>query len=78
MQGVESLSPQFVLDRVESCLSDIGADAIKIGMLGSPDTARLLAERLDTFAGPIVFDPVMVATSRSVLADEEVVEASPS
>ena len=33
-------------------------------------TARLLAERLDTFAGPIVFDPVMVATSGSVLADE--------
>ena len=73
VQGVESLSPQFVLDQVESCLSDIGADAIKIGMLGSPDTARLLAERLDTFAGPIVFDPVMVATSGSVLADEETI-----
>ena len=73
VQGVEALSPQFVLDQVESCLSDIGADAIKIGMLGSPDTARLLAERLDTFAGPIVFDPVMVATSGSVLADEETI-----
>ncbi len=70
VQGVEALSPQFVLQQVESCLSDIGADAIKIGMLGSPETARLLAERLDTFAGPIVFDPVMVATSGSVLADE--------
>ncbi|UYH56276.1 bifunctional hydroxymethylpyrimidine kinase/phosphomethylpyrimidine kinase [Qipengyuania sp. SS22] len=70
VQGVEALSPQFVLEQVESCLSDIGADAIKIGMLGSPETARLLAQRLDTFAGPIVFDPVMVATSGSVLADE--------
>ena len=70
VRGVEALSPRFVLDQVDSCLSDIGADAIKIGMLGSPETARLLAERLDTFAGPIVFDPVMVATSGSVLADE--------
>ena len=71
--GVEALSPQFVLDQVESCLSDIGADAIKIGMLGSPETATLLAERLDTFAGPIVFDPVMVATSGSILADEDTI-----
>ena len=73
VQGVETLPPRFVLDQVDSCLSDIGADAIKIGMLGSPETARLLAERLDTFAGPIVFDPVMVATSGSVLADEETI-----
>ncbi len=73
VQGVEPLPPHFVLDQVASCLSDIGADAIKIGMLGSPETARLLAERLDTFAGPIVFDPVMVATSGSVLADDETI-----
>ncbi|WP_370031219.1 bifunctional hydroxymethylpyrimidine kinase/phosphomethylpyrimidine kinase [Qipengyuania mesophila] len=73
VQGVEALSPQFVIDQVDSCLSDIGADAIKIGMLGSSETAQMLAERLDTFAGPIVFDPVMVATSGSVLADAETV-----
>ncbi|MBO6767600.1 MAG: bifunctional hydroxymethylpyrimidine kinase/phosphomethylpyrimidine kinase [Erythrobacter sp.] len=73
VRGVEALSPGFVLEQVECCLADIGADAIKIGMLGSPETARLLAERLDTFAGPIVFDPVMVATSGSVLADEETI-----
>lgn len=73
VQGVETLDPQFVLEQVDSCLSDIGADAIKIGMLGSSETARLLAERLDSFAGPIVFDPVMIATSGSVLADAETI-----
>ncbi|MFW2348912.1 bifunctional hydroxymethylpyrimidine kinase/phosphomethylpyrimidine kinase [Qipengyuania sp.] len=73
VQAVEALSPQFVIDQVDSCLSDIGADAIKIGMLGSSRTAQMLAERLDTFAGPIVFDPVMVATSGSVLADPDTV-----
>mgnify|MGYP000123740074 CR=1 FL=1 len=75
VQAVEALGSAFVLDQVESCLSDIGADAIKIGMLGSPETARMLARRLDTFAGPIVFDPVMVATSGSVLADEDTIAA---
>lgn len=73
VQGVEALPPRFVLDQVDSCLSDIGAEALKIGMLGSPETARLLAERLDSFAGPIVFDPVMVATSGSQLADAETI-----
>ncbi|MCH2488371.1 MAG: hydroxymethylpyrimidine/phosphomethylpyrimidine kinase, partial [Erythrobacter sp.] len=56
--------------QVDACLGDIGADAVKIGMLGSPAIARALAERLDTFPGPIIFDPVMVATSGAALADE--------
>lgn len=74
VQAVEALPPEFVLQQVECCLSDIGADAIKIGMLGSPHTARMLADRLDAFAGPIVFDPVMVATSGSVLADQPTID----
>lgn len=75
VQGVEALPPAFVVQQVESCLADIGADAIKLGMLGSPQTARLLAPRLDAFSGPIVFDPVMVATSGSALADAETIAA---
>lgn len=75
VQGVEALPESFVLAQVESCLADIGADAVKIGMLGSPGIARALAQRLDTFAGGIVFDPVMVASSGAVLADEETVAA---
>ena len=75
VQSAEVLQPDFVMDQVESCLSDIGADAIKIGMLGSPEIAGRLADRLETFSGPVVFDPVMVATSGSVLADEATVAA---
>ncbi|WP_226700122.1 bifunctional hydroxymethylpyrimidine kinase/phosphomethylpyrimidine kinase [Qipengyuania gaetbuli] len=75
VQGVEVFSPGFVMQQVESCLSDIGANAIKIGMLGSPKIALRLAERLDTFPGPIVFDPVMVATSGSELASADTVAA---
>ncbi|MEZ5681626.1 MAG: bifunctional hydroxymethylpyrimidine kinase/phosphomethylpyrimidine kinase [Erythrobacter sp.] len=75
VQGVEVMHPDLVIDQVESCLSDIGADAIKIGMLGSPEIAMRLAERLDTFAGAIVFDPVMVATSGSSLASDATIAA---
>lgn len=75
VQVVEALDPDLVMNQVDSCLSDIGADAIKIGMLGSPEIAIRLAERLDTYAGAIVFDPVMVATSGSVLADEVTIGA---
>lgn len=75
VQGVEALPPDFVLQQVDSCLEDIGADAIKIGMLGSPEVALRLAERLDKFSGAIVFDPVMVATSGSTLADDATVAA---
>ena len=72
VHAVEALDADFVMAQVDACLDDIGADGIKIGMLGSPTTARALARRLDSFAGPIVFDPVMVATSGAVLGDRDV------
>ena len=68
--AVEVLSPELVGAQIAACLADIGADAVKIGMLGSPEIARVVADRLEGLAIPIVFDPVMVATSGSVLADD--------
>lgn len=67
---VEALSPAMVAAQIDACVSDIGVDAVKIGMLGSPEIARVVADRLEAIAAPIVFDPVMIATSGSVLADE--------
>lgn len=69
VQEVETFAPGFVLEQVESCLGDIGTDAVKIGMLGSARIAVALAKRLHSFAGSIVFDPVMVASSGAKLAD---------
>ena len=76
--GVSATNPlpaAMVLDQIDACLEDIGADAVKIGMLGSGETALAVAKRLERFSGPIVFDPVMVATSGGVLAGEAVVAA---
>jgi hydroxymethylpyrimidine/phosphomethylpyrimidine kinase len=67
--AVEVLSPELVLAQIDACVTDIGVDAIKIGMLGSAAIALAVAERMERIAAPIVFDPVMVATSGAVLAD---------
>ena len=76
--GVQAVMPvpaEMVLAQIDSVVSDIGVDAVKIGMIGSPETAHAVAERLEQLAVPIVFDPVMVATSGSVLADARTIAA---
>jgi hydroxymethylpyrimidine/phosphomethylpyrimidine kinase len=71
--GVQAVMPvpaEMVGQQIESVLGDLGVDAIKIGMIGAPETASLVTDMLEPLSGiPIVFDPVMVATSGAVLAD---------
>jgi hydroxymethylpyrimidine/phosphomethylpyrimidine kinase len=69
VRAVEPLSADLVGAQIDACLSDIGVDAVKIGMLGSAEIAGVVADRLEGAAVPIVFDPVMVATSGAALAD---------
>ncbi|MEC3949087.1 bifunctional hydroxymethylpyrimidine kinase/phosphomethylpyrimidine kinase [Sphingobium sp. HWE2-09] len=76
VQGVHPIPTDMVLAQMESCISDIGVDAVKIGMIGSAQTAAAVAERLEQLDNvPIVFDPVMVATSGSLLADDATIAA---
>ena len=69
VSAVEALSPGMVAAQIDACTGDIGVDAVKIGMLGSAEIAHVVADRLEGLAVPVVFDPVMIATSGSVLAD---------
>lgn len=73
--AVETLSPEMVAAQIDACIADIGVDAVKIGMLGSPAVAELVADRLQGLGVPVVFDPVMVASSGSVLADAATIAA---
>lgn len=76
--GVQAVMPvpaEMVIAQIDSVVADIGVDAVKIGMIGSPGTAHALADRLEHLAVPIVFDPVMIATSGSALADEATIAA---
>ena len=75
VKAVEVLSPEMVAAQIDACMSDIGADAVKIGMLGSAAIAHVVADRLEDLGVPVVFDPVMVATSGAMLADEETIGA---
>ena len=73
--AVEMLEPHFVGAQIDACLSDIGADAVKIGMLGTPEVTHLIADRLEPLAAPVVFDPVMIASSGAALADDATTSA---
>jgi hydroxymethylpyrimidine/phosphomethylpyrimidine kinase len=76
VQGVHPIPTAMVLAQMESCIGDIGVDAVKIGMIGSAQTAAAVADRLAQLDNvPIVFDPVMVATSGSLLADDATIAA---
>lgn len=76
VQGVHPIPTDMVLAQMESCIGDIGVDAVKIGMIGSAQTAAAVADRLAKLDDvPIIFDPVMVATSGSLLADDATVAA---
>ena len=78
VQGVHPIATDMVLQQIDSVATDIGVDAVKIGMIGSAETAAAVAERLsrpDLAQAAVVFDPVMIATSGSVLADAATIEA---
>ncbi len=75
VQAVHQIPTAMVLAQIDSVVSDIGVDAVKIGMIGSAETASAVADRLEAIDVPIVFDPVMVATSGSVLADADTIAA---
>ncbi|WP_428681370.1 bifunctional hydroxymethylpyrimidine kinase/phosphomethylpyrimidine kinase [Sphingopyxis sp.] len=78
VQGVHAIPTDMVIAQIDSVASDIGVDAVKIGMIGSAETAAAVAERLsqpNLAQAAVVFDPVMIATSGSVLADAATIEA---
>lgn len=78
VQGVHAVPTDSVIAQINSVVSDIGVDAIKIGMIGNLETLEAVADRLempDLAQTPVVFDPVMVATSGSVLADDLTIAA---
>lgn len=74
VSAVHAVPPEIIRDQIVAVLDDIGADVIKIGMIGEEAAARALADLLRARAGgiPVVLDPVLVATSGDALAGEGV------
>jgi len=74
VQAVEVMPAELVRAQIKSCLSDIGADVIKIGMLGSVEIIDVVAEEIEQSDAFVILDPVMVATSGDPLLQEAAIE----
>lgn len=76
--GVEAVHPiplDVIAGQINAVLTDIGADAVKIGMLHSAEVVKTVKHCLEAHPVPyIVLDPVMVATSGHRLIEEDAVE----
>ena len=76
VQGVHPAPPAFVAQQIQLVLEDIGADAVKTGMLFSPDIIAALAEALAPYPTlPLVLDPVMVAKGGAALLQADAIDA---
>ena len=76
VRGVHPVPPQFVALQIATVLADIGADAIKTGMLGDAAMIEAVCEALDRHAPgiPVVVDPVMTAKGGQALLATDAVE----
>ena len=72
--GIHGVPPEMLKAQIDAVVQDIGVDAVKIGMLHSPEVVRVVADAIRSYQLPhVVLDPVMVATSGDRLIAQETV-----
>ena len=72
VSGWQPVAPDFVRAQIDAIFEDIRVDAVKIGMLGTPEVIDAVAEALERHRPPfIVLDPVMVAKGGDRLLAKE-------
>jgi hydroxymethylpyrimidine/phosphomethylpyrimidine kinase len=74
VSAVHELPPAFVRAELEAVFDDIGVDAAKTGMLFSAELIRTVADYLADAPGPLVVDPVMVASSGAKLLKDDAID----
>lgn len=76
VQAVHPIPLDILEGQIDAILSDIGADAIKIGMLHSTKVVNLVAEMIEKYGiRNVVLDPVMVSTSGHKLIEDDAIES---
>lgn len=74
--GIHAPDPSFLGQQLDAVFEDIGADAVKIGMLHSPEIVQVVADKLRHYRPAfVVLDPVMVATSGDALITRDCQQA---
>ena len=77
VHGIHEVPEDFITQQIEVVLNDIGADAIKIGMLHRTSVIHAVADVLERLAPdvPLVLDPVMMAKGGQALLQNEAITA---
>jgi len=76
VQGVQDLPPDFVGLQIDSVMQDIGADAVKTGMLSNTQIIKIVNKKIKEYqVKNLVIDPVMVAKGGDRLLREDAIEA---
>ncbi len=77
VSAVHATPPAMIVEQVRQVATDIGVDAVKIGMLGTAEAVAAVKQALGLLepGTPVVIDPVMVAESGAVLLDDAAREA---
>lgn len=74
--GISEVTPEFLANQLDCIFTDIYPDAVKIGMVSNPALIEVITEKLTQYkAKNIVVDPVMTATSGSLLSTNKSVMA---
>lgn len=75
VRAIYPVTPEFLKQQIDAVFEDIRPDAVKIGMVSTPEQAEVIAERLIFYkAENIITDPMAVATSGSELSTSETYE----
>ncbi|RYJ42098.1 bifunctional hydroxymethylpyrimidine kinase/phosphomethylpyrimidine kinase [Flavobacterium beibuense] len=75
VRAIHNVPAEFVQQQLDAIMDDIRPDAIKIGMVHTPQLVEVIANTLKRYPDiPIVFDPVMVATSGDKLIEDATIE----
>ncbi|MFR9650605.1 MAG: bifunctional hydroxymethylpyrimidine kinase/phosphomethylpyrimidine kinase [Rikenellaceae bacterium] len=75
VRSVLPIPPQVIADQIDAVMEDIGADAIKIGMLHSAEVVEVVCRAIDRHKPRwVVLDPVMVSTSGHRLIEQEAID----
>ncbi|MCD2511691.1 bifunctional hydroxymethylpyrimidine kinase/phosphomethylpyrimidine kinase [Comamonas endophytica] len=76
VRAIHAVPAEMLKAQIDAVVQDIGVDAVKIGMLATPDTVRVVADAIREYQLPhVVLDPVMVATSGDRLVAAETADA---
>ena len=73
--AIKYLPSSLIIQQINAVLSDIGANAIKTGLLGKPRVIRAVVKCLAAHPEiPLIIDPVMTSTTGKTLVDAETIE----